>query len=129
MQHHAFHMYRAIDSLTKHGVQVFSIKTDALTIKDVDLQKAQELLDFKPGLGKWRHSNTSSDIKFPTLPLTRTLNNLTKIKKMTTNLIPLTIEQEYDTDYICKEIVEKQKTLLIKARYAGSGKSYICEHM
>ena len=122
-------MYPANDSLTKNAVHVFSIITDALTIKDSDLPKAQALLDFKLGLGKWRHSNTSSDIKFSTLPLTRTMNNLTKIKKPSINLISITIEQEWDTKYICKEIVEPNKTLLIKARCAGSCKSYICEYV
>ena len=39
------------------------------------------------------------------------------------------IEQEYDTNWICKDIVEPSFTLLIKAKYAGSGKSYICEYM
>ena len=43
--------------------------------------------------------------------------------------IPLTIEQERNTEYICQEIVEPKKTLLIKGGYAGSGKSYICEYM
>ena len=122
-------MYRSIETLKKNGIQVHSIKTDALTIKNEDLAKAQELLDFSPGLGKWRHSGTGKDIKFPTKPLEKTINNSISINKIKVNNIPITIEQEYDTEYICKEIVETNKTLLIKARYAGSGKSYICEYM
>ena len=37
----------------------------------------------------------------------------------------MTIEQEYDTEYTCKDIVEPNTILLIKARYAGRGKSYL----
>ena len=129
LQHHAFYMYRSIETLKKNGIQVYSIKTDALTINSNDLARAQELLDFSPGLGKWRHSGTGKDIKFPTKPLDKAVNNLIGIHKIKVNNIPITIEQEYDTEYICKEIVEPNKTLLIKARYAGSGKSYICEYM
>ena len=129
LQHHAFYMYRSIETLKKNGIQVYSIKTDALTINSNDLARAQELLDFSPGLGKWRHSGTGKDIKFPTKPLDKAVNNLIKINTIKVNNIPITIEQEHDTEYICKEIVEPNKTLLIKARYAGSGKSYICEYM
>lgn len=129
LEHHNFAMYRAISKLRQHNISIFSIKTDALTIRSEHLELAKELLDFSPGIGKWRHSKTGADIKFPTKPLHNFDNKLIQISKPEINNIPITIEQEYDTEYICKEIVEKHRTLLIRARYAGSGKSYICEFM
>ena len=40
----------------------------------------------------------------------------------------VTVEDEWDTQAICKQIVE-QNPVIIKAKYAGSGKSYIGEYM
>jgi hypothetical protein len=112
LEHHNFAMYRAIAKLRQHNISIFSIKTDALTIRSEHLELAKELLDFSPGIGKWRHSKTGADIKFPTKPLHNFDNKLIKISKPEINNIPITIEQEYDTEYVCKEIVEKKNTEL-----------------
>ena len=45
-------MYRSIETLTQNDIKVFSIKTDAVTIKHDDLYLAQQSLDFEPGMGK-----------------------------------------------------------------------------
>ena len=62
LQHHSFLMYRSIETLTESNIKVFPIKTDALTIKNDDLDLAQQLLDFEPGLGTWRHSKTTEEM-------------------------------------------------------------------
>ena len=53
------------------------------TIKNDDLYLAQELLDFEPGLGKWRHSKTGKDIICPTRPLEKSITNLTQLPNKT----------------------------------------------
>ena len=78
-------MYRSIETLTTSNIKVFSIKTDALTIKNDDLDLAQQLLDFEPGLGKWRHSKTGKDIIFPTKPLEKRITNLTQLPHKNNN--------------------------------------------
>ena len=115
-------MYRSIETLTKNNSKVFSIKTDALTIKHDDL----DLLDFEPGLGKWRHSKTGKDIIFPTNPLEKRVPNLTQLPQKAIITHPLSIQEEYNTEYICKDIIEKHNIIVIRAKYADSGKSYIC---
>ena len=80
-----FLMYRSIETLTKSNIKVFSIKADALTIKNDDLDLAQQLLDFEPGLGKWRHSKTGKDIIFPTKPLEKRITNLTQLPQKNNN--------------------------------------------
>ena len=47
---------------------------------------------------------------------------------MELNKIDLTIKQEYDVVYLCKQFEEHRK-VMIRAEFAGSGKSYCCEHM
>jgi hypothetical protein len=93
------------------------------------LYLAQQLLDFEPGLGKWRHSKTGKDIIFPTKPLEKRITHLTQLPQKTIITHPLSIQEEYNTEYICKDIIEKHNIILIRAKYAGSGKSYICEYM
>jgi hypothetical protein len=80
-------------------------------------------------LAKWRHSKTGKDIMFPTKPFREKINSLIKLPKHTIINHPLRIQEEYNTEYICKDIIEKHNIILIRAKYAGSGKSYICEYM
>ena len=54
-------MYRSIETLSTNNIKVFSIKTDALTIKHDDLDLAQQLLDFEPGLGSAPQGGQPSD--------------------------------------------------------------------
>ena len=56
-------MYRSIETLSKNNIKVFSIKTDALTIKNDDLYVAQQLLDFEPGLGSPPEGGQPSDFQ------------------------------------------------------------------
>ena len=90
-------MYRSIETLSKNNIKVFSIKTDALTIKNDDLYVAQQVLDFEPGLGKWRHSKTGKDIIVPTKPLEKRVTHLTQLPQTAIITHPLSIQEEYNT--------------------------------
>ena len=118
-----------MQKMQNENIKVYSVKTDAFTIKSSDLQKAQELLEFGADIGKWRHSKTGSDVKFPTKNFLRIETQSIELPTIKINNIPITIEQEFDTEWICKNIVKALNIILIKAKYAGSGKSYICEYM
>ena len=68
MQHHTYYTNECYKTLLKNDIQVATVKTDALTISEGDLEKAKQLLNFKTGIGNWRVSKTE-DIKFPHLEL------------------------------------------------------------
>jgi hypothetical protein len=40
----------------------------------------------------------------------------------------LTLEEEYDVDRLC-EIFEEKRRVVVRAEFAGSGKSYACKHL
>ena len=56
LQHHNFKMFNDAKSLRENGINIYSIKTDALTIQRSDLEKAQQLLSFSKDIGGWRFS-------------------------------------------------------------------------
>ncbi len=64
IQDHNFKMYKDYNTLKDNNIEVYSIKTDAFTIKREDLQKAKELLAFG-GIGKWRVDKYGEDIRLP----------------------------------------------------------------
>ena len=41
MQNHNYFVYQSYEKLKKYGVEVFSVKNDAFTIKAEDLEKAK----------------------------------------------------------------------------------------
>ena len=57
-------MYRDCKSLVDNGIEVFSVKTDAFTIKSSDLETAKVYLKFGNDIGSWRCSKCD-DINFP----------------------------------------------------------------
>ena len=64
MQHHNYHLHCCYNTLLKNKINVATVKTDALTIKKKDLEKAKALLDFTAGIGNWRVSKTEcEDVK------------------------------------------------------------------
>jgi dephospho-CoA kinase len=114
------------------GIEVFTVKTDALTIRASDLEKAKELLNVKmpedpKEIGDWRFSKDCC-IKYPQERLTLLANGIKEILEPTFHEIPLTKEEDYDVDKIC-EIFEERKRVRVRADYPGSGKSFACEHM
>ena len=100
MQHHNFYLKECYDKLQQAGVEVFSVKTDALTIKAIDFEKAKKAIVFNGSIGNWRISKTD-DIKFPQGMLEMRQNRIVEVEELKFNDIPLTIEEEYDTDKLC----------------------------
>ena len=127
MQHHNYHMNECHETLLKNGIQVSTVKTDAFTISEGDLEKAKQLLNFKVGIGNWRVSKTE-DIKFPYVKLEMKENTAILVEDLVVNNIELTLKQEYDVKHLCEQF-ELHRRVMIRAMYAGSGKSYCCEHM
>jgi hypothetical protein len=54
MQHHNYHLHCCYKARLKNKINVATVKTDALTIKKKDLERAKALLDFTTGIGNWR---------------------------------------------------------------------------
>ena len=105
------------------------MKTDALTIKKKDLERAKAQLDFTAGSGSWRVSKTDTeDIKFPQSKWEMLENNEIIVEALKVNNIELTLQEEDDVDHICN-LFEEHKRVMVRAEYAGSGKSYCCKHM
>ena len=123
LQNHNFKMQMAYNKLRANKIDVFTVKTDAFHILSKDLDKTKELLHFGGEIGDWRHSG---DVKFIPSVFTGKKNNLIKIPEREN--ITLEVQDEYDTPAIVKQIVDK-RVVMIRALYAGSGKSYIAEWM
>ena len=130
MQHHNFYLNKCWRLLEDDNIRVFTVKTDAFTIKKSQVDQAQELLSWNEGIGTWRLSKTA-EIKFPSNEaclLTAIQNKLlTPVEFESTN-IPLTKEDEYDTDKLCG-LLEQHRRVMIRAEFPGCGKSYCCEAM
>ena len=97
MNIHNFKMYADYQKLTNAGIDVFSVKTDAFTIKASDVEKAQDTINFYDGIGGWRVSKTEN-INIPSSNYE--LKKNTKIEEPT--MTRLHINDEYDTLPICK---------------------------
>ncbi|MFM7983426.1 MAG: hypothetical protein ACKPKO_29290, partial [Candidatus Fonsibacter sp.] len=123
MQHHNFYLNRFYNMLTENGVDVYTVKTDAFTIRQSQLETARGLLNWEDGIGSWR-LNTTDDIKFPIdeALMALTENRIVQIHEHATQNIELTIEDEYDTKKLCNYI-EEHKRMMIRAEYGGCGKS------
>ena len=124
LQGHNFNMYEAYEKLKANSIKVYAVKTDAFHITKKDVRKAKKLLDFHNDIGGWRVENnkvyeleTDYNWKF---------NELVKIPTFQNETIP--IEDEWDVESICNKIVEKRR-VMIRARFAGSGKSFIGKYM
>ena len=108
------------------GVKIYSVKNDAFTICKDDLEKAKARIEFNDKIGSWRVSKNSDDLILPTNDYEIVKNEKIEIPTYSNNTIG--IKNEYDTNSIIEEIKEA-KHVLIKAKYPGSGKSYIAEKM
>ena len=64
MQHHNLYLNSSYKLLTDSGVDVYTVKTGAFTIRQSQLESARELLNWEQGIGSWR-LNRTDDIKFP----------------------------------------------------------------
>ena len=125
LQHHNYKIYSDVKKLTKHGIEIYSVKTDAFTIKKSDLDIAKQVLKFSRKFGGWRFSK-SDNIVFPKEKLQLVKNIEIKIQPV--EVERLEVVNEYDCNEICK-LFEKHKLVMLRAEYAGSGKSYACAYM
>jgi len=113
------------NTLIENGIEVFSVKTDAFTIKANQFYLARKLLHFNSKMGGWRNSKTE-DICFPSIPYCMKINHEIVIPFHKCETVP--INNEFDVDEICN-IFETHKRVMIRADLPGSGKSYACEQM
>ena len=100
LQHHNYFMQEALDKLTAEGIPVYTVKTDALTVHASFLERCKQLLDFEPGLGKWRVSKTAEEIIFPQEHVELKENREMAISVISSELIPLTVQEEYNTNTV-----------------------------
>ena len=108
------------------------MESDAFTIHEDDLTRLMGkpnhfiksyqtgILNFEEGIGKWRLTNTS--INFQSHKYIFRYNDLIELRKLENE--PIEVVDEWDTPGICKQI-EIQNPCMIRAKFAGSGKSYI----
>ena len=130
LQHHNFRMYQDYQEICDKGLKVISVKTDAfvLGVDEVEHLKKEKHhrwkqnrpLNFSGGIGRWRHQD--KDIILPIVKYEMKPNELVDIPIYQNE--KLKIKDEYDTEAICQNIIGCSPCL-IKAKLAGSGKSYI----
>jgi hypothetical protein len=125
LQRHNYFMNKSYKKLKEQNITVYSVKTDAFTIKESDVEKAKELLNFEPGIGNWRLSKTE-DIIYPLTRLALKLNHEIPIKKL--EIKHLDVPDEYDTEAICKQLIEHRRVINL-CKFPGVGKSYACKHL
>ena len=126
LQDHNFKMCQDYNKLRKNSIIAVSVKTDAFVIKSEDVEKAKEVLEMKAGIGEWRTNKEGEEVKLPSETYQRKKNELDKIPVYKNTAIK--IKDEYDTKNIIEKVISA-KHVMIRAKYAGSGKSYICEKM
>ena len=126
LQGHNFKMYQDYHRLLNNRIQVYSVKTDAFTISQNDEEKAKEILKTEQGgIGNWRISKDEG-VLLPSEMYEPKTNEAVGIA--TPKNVELKIQDEYDMPDIIGKITQA-KHVMIRAKYAGSGKSYICERM
>ena len=134
LQYHNFKMYEAYKTLSDNNIKVYSVKTDCLTIHEDDVDKVygysfcrvwrEGLLKFGTGIGTWRLEEKKT-ITLPTQLYTYKFNEVPEIPKISN--VKVEVEDEGDTKAICEKIMLRNP-VIIRARFAGSGKSYIGEY-
>ena len=135
LQYHNYAMYDAYTKLRSNDVKVYSVKTDAFTIHEDDLNKVkgipncvmpslrEGILKFDDAIGNWRVSK--SRINFPNEKYKYKFNRLIEIPSLEN--VKLEVADEFDTETICNQIIQSNPCM-IRAKYAGSGKSYIAKY-
>ena len=72
--------------IQSNNIDVYSVKTDAFTIKSSELEKAKTLLNFGSGIGLWRCSKEDG-FTFPSSKLTYKNNMEISTPKLFTKVI------------------------------------------
>ena len=124
LQHDNFDMNEAYETLMRDNVMVYSVKTDAFVIDKCNLGKARDVLKFGSEIGDWRWSDK---FNFPSKAFCKQpsiLCDITEYENKTGD-----VKDEWNTDEIIDEHILNSKRLMIRAEFAGSGKSSICKHL
>ena len=147
LQYHNFSMYEAYNKLVENNIKVYSVKSDAFTIHEDDLTRVvgkpnhfiksyrTGILQFEAGtIGNWRVTSprtsqgeavTNKSVNFPTCQYKFKHNDLIEIPVYENE--PIDVVDEFDTRTICNQIIQ-QNPVIIRARFAGSGKTYIARY-
>ena len=125
LQHHNYKMFSDYTKLKEVGVDIYSVKTDAFTIREEHLELAQKTIHVSSDIGGWRLSKTEH-INIP--PQCFSIKDNNKITIENPHFERINIMNEWDTDDICNNII-KYKHVMIRAEMPGSGKSYIAQHV
>ena len=104
--------------LKNAGINIYSVKTDAFTIKKEDLELARKTIHFSSDIGGWTLSK-SENINIPSTIFTIKNNDKIDIEKPSFKRIHITNER--DVDEICQSIIV-HKHVMIRADVQGSGK-------
>ena len=124
LQNHNFSMYDAYEKLKENNINVYAVKTDAFHVAKKDLRKARKILEFGSNVGKWRVENKKVNYVEDTYKWK--YNELVKIPIYKSERVE--IEDEWNVENICEKII-RRKRMMIRAKYAGSGKSFIGKHL
>ena len=54
LQFHNYNMYETLKTLNENNIEVFSVKTDAFTVRKTDVDKVHDLLDIGKDIGQWK---------------------------------------------------------------------------
>ena len=125
VQQHNFKMHKDYKTLKDNNINVHSVKTDAFIIDRKNIDKAKTLIKFSTRRGGWR-AEDNKQVSPPSDIYKIKANELSEIP--TYKNVKIRVKDEYDTESICEQIVSCNP-VLIKAKLAGSGKSYIGEYM
>ena len=120
LQYHNYRIYKDYNTLRENDIEVFSVKTDAFTILRKDLQKAMKLLKFGKDIGDWK--GVLNNFGFPHQQYKMKKNEPIEIPEVVNERIML--NDEWDSKEAVEKVLE-HKHVLIKALFAGSGKSHI----
>ena len=120
LQNHNFHMYESYEKLKANNINVYAVKSDAFHIAKKDVRKAKKVLDFHTDIGGWRVEKNKVEGIFQRYSWRN--NEIPKIPVYKSERDE--VEDEWDTEAICQKII-RRKRCLIRARFAGSGKSHI----
>ena len=134
LQNHNFAMFEAYKALEAKKVKVYSVKCDAFTVHQDDLDLVighryigswmKGALDNGKGIGQWKVEQEKY-INFPVDEYKYKFNEFIKVDKIEN--VEVIVEDEWDTTGICKKL-KLCSPCIIKGKYPGTGKSYIAEH-
>ena len=125
LQEFHYKLNKDFNTLIDNGVDVFSVITDAFVVKKSDVDKAKSLIKFTSKIGGWRVSKTEKH-NLPSDDFKMVMNKEIEIPEPKSERVE--IRDEWDTTEICK-VFEDKKRVMVRAEYAGCGKSYAASHM